>query len=387
LESLSQEYKIMKKIAFVAIPLLVVFLSCSETTPVGGDPSSDGQFGLSSNELPYSNPTEYSSQDPYSSQNPVTSYDPTSSDWQVSSSSFTQNPSSSTSSAITPSSAAPVDNGTYEKLTTSNAQQGWGSRYWDACKPHCSQRENVSINANPFSVCRNCDANGKEIPAFTLSPNVNEWWTGYEGTKSACEGGPAYACMDMAPIAVNDTLAYAYGATSKSNAQCGQCFQIQFDGGGHYGGKQAHRLIEGKTLIIMASNTGTDVEAGQFDIMIPGGGVGMYDALSSQVGVSKAAMGEQYGGFLTTCQKELNNYDLPADKYKACVRSKCDAVFGTDAKFADLLRGCHWFVDWMHAADNPTYLVKPVACPDYLAQKYPSTINNTKDTDIPAGGF
>lgn len=231
------------------------------------------------------------------------------------------------------SSSAPlVDQNNYEKLTASNAQAGWGSRYWDACKPHCALRENVDTLANPFSVARSCNVDGTEIPSFTLSPNVSQYWKGYEGTKAA------------------------------------------------------HQLIKGKTLILMTSNIGHDVKAGQFDIMIPSGGVGIYNALSTQVNAT-VSLGEQYGGFLTTCQRSLNNYDLPAESYKTCVREKCQTVFGTSPKYADLLRGCNWFVDWMQAADNPRFLSKPVACPAYLGGKYKSTINTTKDTDITATGW
>lgn len=360
-----------KKLHIATLAMLASLLSCSDLNKEVVGLSSDSQQGLSSSSIGGE----------YSSQSLLSELAPSSSDG-------TQLLSSSSNGQVIPSSSSQVtDPNVYEKLTTSNAQKGWGSRYWDACKPHCSQRDNVDTNANPFKVCRNCDINGTEIPAFTLSPNVSQYWTGYEGTKSSCDGGPAYACMDMAPMTVNDTLAYAYVATSKTNAQCGQCFQIQFDGGGHYGTKAAHKLIAGKTLIAIVSNTGTDVEAGQFDIMIPGGGVGIYDALSKQVGVAKSALGEQYGGFLTTCQKELNSWDLPAAKYEDCVRNKCQAVFGGNEKFAHLMRGCNWFVDWLHAADNPTYLVKPVACPAYLSGGYPSTINTSKSTSITANGY
>jgi hypothetical protein len=374
--------------------LFASLMSCSDSSTTSDPRTTSSQGNLSSLSDPLSSANPLSQETPISSlggEIPLSSQiiiGTSSTDVTLSSVTLSSATLISSSATVALSSSAPPQDPTYyEKLTEANAQKGWGSRYWDACKPHCSQRDNVDTNAVPFSVCRNCDISGKEIPSFTLSPNVNQWWTGYEGTENSCKGGPAYACMDMAPIAVNDTLAYAYGATSKTNAQCGQCFQIQFDGGGHYGTKAAHGLLKGKTLIIMASNTGSDVEAGQFDIMIPGGGVGIFDALSTQLGVSKSIMGEQYGGLLTTCQKELNNYDLPADSYKTCVRAKCDAVFGGDPKFGDLLRGCHWFVDWMHAADNPTYLVKPVTCPAYLANKYPSTINTTKNTDIKAGQF
>ena len=56
---------------------------------------------------------------------------------------------------------------------------------------------------------------------------------------------------------------------------CGKCFQLQFDGGFRHGEpKAAHAMMKGKTMIVMASNIGHDVGGGQFDIMIPGGGLG-----------------------------------------------------------------------------------------------------------------
>jgi len=41
------------------------------------------------------------------------------------------------------------------------------------------------------------------------------------------------------------------------------------------------------------------------------------------------------------------------------------------------------------AADNPTFLSKEVECPKYFTDKYPSTINTTKDNKIepPPPGF
>jgi hypothetical protein len=284
------------------------------------------------------------------------------------------------------SSAGPLPAGQYERLTSSNSLgRGWASRYWDGCKPHCSHRENVDTTAVPFTVCRNCDKNNQEIAAFTISPNANQWWTGYEGTKNSCEGGIAYTCFDMAPVKINDTLSYGFAAAPGSEAACGQCFQLQFDGRSKSDdNKEAHTLIKGKTLIILASNIGHDVEKGQFDILIPGGGVGAYDSFSNLLGVSKDQLGVTFGGFLSTCQQTTFNHDynLPAERYKECVAQKCNEIFGRDQKFADLLRGCLWFADWYEAADNPSYLYKKVECPDYLAQKYRSTIHTTKDTDL-----
>jgi len=292
--------------------------------------------------------------------------------------------SSSSSSEDTPE----VTNWPTLKEGDAGVQKGWGTRYWDGCKPHCSLRNNVDTTAVPFTVCRNCDINNKEIPAFTLSPNVNPYWLGYEETKSSClQGGIAYVCWDMAPRALNENLAYAFVAASQKDA-CGKCFQIQFDGGNHDNLiKEAHRLIKGKTLIAMATNTGTDVAGDQFDIMVPGGGPGMFNSFATQMGVDQSLLGANNGGLLTTCQLEINNYDTAAVVFQDCVKKKCNAVFNKP-EHKQLLDGCLWFVDWYMTADNPTFIYKEVECPKYFTDKYPSTINKDKNNKIePKGGF
>jgi hypothetical protein len=314
--------------------------------------------------------------------------------------------SSSSSLQSQPSVSSSSDNppvaGVWPKLQKGQdgVKEGWGSRYWDGCKPHCSLRNNVDTNAVPFKVCRNCDINNNEIPTFTLSPDIevryDQWankiaedWIGYKETVSSCvSGGISYACWDMAPYKLNDTLAYAFMATALKNASCGQCFQLQFDGGNHGNDvKEAHRQIKGQTLIVMATNTGSDVEDGQFDIMIPGGGPGMFDSFSNQMEIDKNQLGANDGGFLTTCQRELNDYDKPAAQYQECVREKCNTIF-SNPKHKNLLDGCLWFADWYKAADNPTYIYKKVDCPQYFLDKYPSTINTEKDNKFtPKAGF
>jgi hypothetical protein len=258
----------------------------------------------------------------------------------------------------------------------------------------------VDINAVPFKICRNCNKKNEEIPTFTLSPDIevryDQWankimedWVGYKETVSSCQqGGISYVCWDMAPMALNDTLAYAFVAGTLQKPVCGHCFQVQFDGGNHGNDvKDAHRKLKGKTLIVMATNTGGDVEEGQFDIMVPGGGPGLFDSFAEQIGVPKNQLGEGFGGFLTTCQREINDYDKPAEVYQECVRKKCNAVF-SKPEHKDLLRGCLWFTDWFMAADNPTFISKEVDCPKYFTDKYPSTINTSPDNKIePYGGF
>jgi hypothetical protein len=241
----------------------------------------------------------------------------------------------------------------------------------------------VDTTANPFSICKNCDIDNQEISAFVESPNVSQYWFGYEGTKSGCQdGGVAYTCFDHAPYAVCDSLAYGYAAVPASDSKCGKCFQVEFDGGTHNGSdqvKETHKLLKGKIMIVLASNIGGDVAAGQFDLLIPGGGVGQFNGCSKQWGVTDENLfGATYGGLLTSCQSSLG-YDATASKYETCVTEKCNALFGSNTKLTRLLEGCLWFAQWMHAADNPTFTYKEVECPQELTSGYRSTINTTKD--------
>ena len=296
----------------------------------------------------------------------------------------------------------------YTKDISATAKRGWNTRYWDACKPHCSwyaESENdktrASMSSNEaylstFGTARNCNIHDVEVPTFTLG-NVSKSWLNYEGTRSACgdekEKG-VFTCTDMAPIAVNDTLAYAYVAGT-ADSKCGKCYHLQYDG--HFKHemennppKATHKALKGKHLVVMASNIGGDVAggndklpAGQFDLMVPGGGVGAFDALSTQV--NKGAgfnWGAGFGGFLTECQKNTNcGTEGSLDCYQTCVKDMCDAAFA-DAGLPNLLRGCHWFADWYMAADNPTYYIEEVECPQYLIDHYSSRINTTNETNI-----
>ena len=294
----------------------------------------------------------------------------------------------------------------YTKDISATAKRGWNTRYWDACKPHCSwlresandvtRADNSSDEAYlaDLATARNCNIHDVEVPTFTLG-NVTKSWLGYEGTRSACgdekEKG-VFTCTDMAPIAVNDTLSYAYVAGT-ADSKCGKCYHLQYDG--HFANemennppRETHKALKGKHMIVMASNIGMDVAggnpnlpAGQFDLMVPGGGVGAFDALTTQVKKSSDFnWGAGFGGFLTECQNQLG-YDATLVAYQTCIKDMCDAAFG-DAGLPNLLRGCHWFADWYMAADNPTYYIEEVECPQYLIDHYMSRINTTTQTNI-----
>ena len=305
---------------------------------------------------------------------------------------------SSASATVTSSTSAGSDISDYpvaaynSLLASGGSGTGWNSRYWDACKPSCSWPGNVDTTSeaayqSSYTIARNCNIHDVEIPAFTLSHAVQPYWIGYEGTNSACGSGSAgaFTCTDMAPIKVNDTLSYGYvaGPGSTGAGACGKCYHIQFNGGNHANDvKATHKALAGKHMIVMESNIGYDVVAGQFDLMVPGGGVGNFNALSTQIGVAATDLGATSGGILTYCQQTAGlGYDASVTAYQSCIKTKCDAVFDSTA-WPNLNRGCKWYADWYMAADNPTYYWEEVQCPQYLIDKYMSTINTTKTNHI-----
>jgi hypothetical protein len=284
-----------------------------------------------------------------------------------------------------------------------NGTSGWNTRYWDACKPHCSQTSTDGEEGKPkitsqevyeasHYTARVCNINDIEIPTFTYSKGLERYWVGIQNTPNACQeadpaSGGGFTCTDMAPVAVNDTLAYAFVAGSDATTSCGKCFHLQYDGSFHdasasNGAKATHKALKGKHIIVMASNIGHDVKPGQFDLMVPGGGPGIFNALQLQITKPGIEWGATYGGFLTYCQNnDKCGYDGTLDCYQTCVKEMCDAAFG-DSKYPNLLRGCHWFADWFMAADNPTYQWEEVDCPQYLIDKYSTTISTSIETKI-----
>ncbi len=223
-----------------------------------------------------------------------------------------------------------------------NGKDGWATRYWDCCKPACGWTGNVPGGAKPVSSCSQADQ--------SLGGNYD--------AQSACNGGTAFMCGNFGPWAVSDTLAYGFAAVNQGSDYCGRCYQLQFTGQSHNSANDAgSQSLAGKTMIVQAINTG-GVDGTQFDLLIPGGGVGDFNACSTQWGTTD--LGEQYGGFFLACQKS-NGFDYA--KSKACAAAKCQSVFGSKA---DLLAGCNFFVDWFGAPDNPALKYQEVTCPDAI---------------------
>ena len=210
-----------------------------------------------------------------------------------------------------------------ENLPNVSGGAGFATRYWDCCQPACAQ--NGGHKCSQDGVTQTGD------------------------NSSACVGGGAFACYDDAPREVSNCL--AYGHIAKANPNCGGCFRIQFTGTGNSNPNDiGSKLIQGKQMIVKVTNTGSDVAGNQFDLMIPGGGVGMFNACTRQWNLND--LGEQFGGFLPDCTMGTH-----ADK-KECVRQKCMTLPAGNAR-----NGCIFFVDWFQIADNPNFTSEPTNCP------------------------
>ena len=114
----------------------------------------------------------------------------------------------------------------------------------------------------------------------------------------------------------------------------------------------------------MVTNIGADVNQGQFDVMIPGGGVGLYNGTS---GYNWGSQGAQYGGLLTDCEKEAGTAGDVTNKRKECLIKKCNSSFGSDTQAKE---GCLFLANFMEAAGNPTHNYTEVECPEVLKSRY-----------------
>ncbi|KAI9901055.1 hypothetical protein N3K66_002872 [Trichothecium roseum] len=191
---------------------------------------------------------------------------------------------------------------------------GHSTRYWDCCKPSCSWPDKAPVG----SPVGTCDAGNNPL--------------GDPLAKSGCEGGPSYTCANYQPWAVNDQLAYGFAATAinggTEDSWCCACYKLTFTDG----------PASGKTMIVQSTNTGGDLSDNHFDLLIPGGGVGIFDGCTSQYG--QALPGAQYGGVSS--------------------RAECDQM--PEA----IKAGCQWRFDWFGGSDNPGFDFQQVQCPSEL---------------------
>ena len=229
---------------------------------------------------------------------------------------------------------------------------GFASRYWDCCKPSCSWTN----NAGAGNEARQCDAQ------MNVISNPNE--------SSMCDGGRSTTCLSQIPFTIKgcDNLGFAFGAVPGAGPKvCGRCFLLSFTGQGKYETKLNHKKLAQKKLVVMASNIGYDVAGGQFDVMIPGGGVGLFNGCANILGNN---MGAQYGGLLSDCENEVGwggSDDEIYKRRKECLTNKCNTVF---ASKANAKAGCLFQANFMEAAGNPLHTFKEIECPQVLKDRY-----------------
>jgi hypothetical protein len=229
-----------------------------------------------------------------------------------------------------------AEEGTSEaSISTAPVTSGFATRFWDCCKPTCAWPQNT----------------GGKTPADSCSINNAE--LSDPMTFNACDGsGSAYACWSFAPWQVTRNLSYGYAAAT--GVPCGTCLRLDFTGltHGSTSTSTAAHALAGKSMIVEVVSSG-GLANNQVDLMIPGGGVGPFNACAKQWGTND--LGAQYGGFATTCKGD-----------KACIVNKCNAVFGNKP---DLLAGCKWYAGWFNAADTPEFTSRQVACPAALRNR------------------
>jgi hypothetical protein len=161
----------------------------------------------------------------------------------------------------------------------------------------------------------------------------------------------------MSPWAYSTQVAMGYAAVN--GVSCGSCYQLQFSGNSHNApGDPGSAALSGKSMIVMATNIG-GIEQGQFDLLVPGGGVGDFNGCSGQWGIDSGELGARFGGFLPECKSGDHNAT------KSCMRDKCSSVFQSRG-LSELYDGCLWFVDWFEAADNPSFTYRQIDCPSEL---------------------
>ncbi|KAI9729268.1 MAG: hypothetical protein M1834_006938 [Cirrosporium novae-zelandiae] len=208
---------------------------------------------------------------------------------------------------------------------------GTTTRYWDCCKPSCAWNDKADVSS-PVSVC--------DIDDNVLSDGAD--------ATSGCDSGTAYMCSDQSPWAVNSTMAYGFAAVSISGGSesswCCACYELTF----------TSTAIAGKKMIVQATNTGGDLSSNQFDLAIPGGGVGIYNGCTDEWGAPSSGWGAQYGG----------------------ISSNTCSTFPTA-----LQSGCEWRFDWFEGADNPTVDFVQVTCPAALTAK----TGCVRDGETPTG--
>ncbi|CAG9767612.1 unnamed protein product [Ceutorhynchus assimilis] len=197
---------------------------------------------------------------------------------------------------------------------------GITTRYWDCCKPSCAW----TYHTNQAKAVTTCSIDGVTPVADNVQSGCDE-----------ADKGQAFTCNNNQPWVINSTLSYGFVAASFTGGydvkHCCHCVLLNFQG-----------KLAGKSLLGLITNTGDPLAHNQFDIEIPGGGVGVYPyGCHAQWGADAVnGWGEAYGGVSS--------------------REQCSQLPGS------LQPGCNWRWDFMNGVSNPDVKFYQVKCPKEL---------------------
>lgn len=224
-----------------------------------------------------------------------------------------------------------------DEVDTSGEWEGVAktTRYWDCCKVSCawSGKVDLALDAQPVASCL---ADGS--PAHPDAVN------GCGGGGDLTKPGPSFACTDSQPWTEGGVM-YGFAAGGAGDADCCTCYELEFQnysvGASTYQGQ-----LNGERMIVQVTNTGGDLGAAHFDLMIPGGGFGIFNACAGdeveapQFGGPTSPWGQRYGGVSSSAQCD----NLPQS----------------------LRAGCRWRFDDFKNSDNPAVKYRKVRCPESL---------------------
>lgn len=214
-------------------------------------------------------------------------------------------------SSIIPDAAAASPSLTY--LSASAA--GKTTRYWDCNKASGSWPNKAPVT----SPVRSCAVNGVTV----LSPsNLN-----------------SFMCNNLQPWVVDANFSYGFAAAElvgklESDTSCA-CYALQFNSGPVTGQTFVAQVISSTALVAGVQN--------RFDLLIPGGGVGLLNGCQSQWGAPSDGWGARWGGVTSAAE---------------CLKLP-----------AQLQPGCNWRFSWFKNADNPTATFRRVRCPNEIVDK------------------
>lgn len=202
-------------------------------------------------------------------------------------------------------------------------EKGKTIRHWDCCKASGSWPGKAPVS----SPVKTCAKDGVTV----LDPN----------TQNVCGGGgpgPSYMCSSNQPWVVDASVSYGFAAArlsgkSESDWLCA-CYALKFTSG----------AAKGKTFVAQVVDTvAMNAPSSYFDLLIPGGGVGVFNGCQSQWSAPSDGWGPRYGGISS--------------------KSEC-------SRLPTALRpGCHWRFDWFLNSDSPNVTFRRVKCPKEITDK------------------